>query len=84
MNLLSMKHKTFIYLSFLLAVILFACSKDHKPLSKNEVLSEEQTAANNSKGATQISALLVAGLEELQGSTVGPDQALYVTAHQRF
>ena len=80
MNLLSMKHKTFIYLSFLLAVILFACSKDNKLSSKNEVLSEEQTAANNSKGATQISALLVAGLEELQGSTVGPDEALYVTA----
>ena len=41
MNLLSMKHKTFIYLSFFLAVILFACSKDNKPFSKNEVLSEE-------------------------------------------
>ena len=55
MNLFSMKHKTLIYLSFFLAVILFACSKDNKHLSKNEVLSEEQTAANNSKGATPIS-----------------------------
>jgi hypothetical protein len=80
MNLLSMKHKTFIYLSFFLAVIFFACSKDNKPLSKNEILSEEQTASNNRAGATQISALLVTGLQELQGSTVGPGQALYVTA----
>ncbi|HEX6849613.1 MAG TPA: hypothetical protein VF144_21650 [Chitinophagaceae bacterium] len=80
MNSLSMKQKTFIYLSFLLAVILFACSKDNKLLAKNEILSEEQTAANNSKGTTQLPALLVAGLGELQGSTVGPDEALYVTA----
>jgi len=49
-----MKHKTFICLSFFLAVILFACSKDNNPVSQKETLSEEQTAANNSTGATQI------------------------------
>ena len=75
-----MKHKTFIYLSFFLAIILFSCSKNDNTVSQKETLFEEQTAANNSAGATQISALLVTGLEELQGSTVGPDQALYVTA----
>ena len=52
-----MKHKTFISLSFFLAVILFACSKDNNPLSQKETLSEEQTSANNSTGATQISGI---------------------------
>jgi len=50
-----MKHKTFICLSFFVAVILFACSKDNNSASTKEILSEEQTAANNSTGATQIS-----------------------------
>jgi len=52
-----MKHKTFISLSFFLVVILFACSKDNNPVSPKEILSEEQTAANNSAGATQIAGL---------------------------
>ena len=50
-----MKHKTFICLSFLLAVILFACSKDNNSVSQKEIQSEEQITANNSAGATQIS-----------------------------
>ena len=50
-----MKHKTFICLSFFLAVILFACSKNSNTGSQNERLPEEQTAANISAGATQIS-----------------------------
>ena len=74
-----MKHKTFISLSFFLAVILFACSKDNNPISQKETLSEEQMAANNGAGPSHAQ-LLVGGLKELQGSTVGPDQALYVTA----
>ena len=49
-----MKHKTFICLSFFLAVILFACSKDNNPVSQKEALPEEQTSANIS-GATQLS-----------------------------
>jgi hypothetical protein len=49
-----MKHNTFIYLSFFLAVILLACSKDNKPVSQKETLPEKQTLANKS-GATQIS-----------------------------
>ena len=52
-----MKHKIFIYLSFFLAVILFACSKDNNPLSKKETLTEEQTTANNGTGATQVSGI---------------------------
>jgi hypothetical protein len=52
-----MKHKTFIYLNFLLAVILFACSKDNNPVSQKETLSEEQSSANISSGATQISGI---------------------------
>jgi len=50
-----MKHKTFICLSFFLVVIFFACSKNNNSVSKNEVLQEEQTSANNGTGATQIS-----------------------------
>jgi len=50
-----MKHKAFISLSLFLAVILFACSKNNNTVSQKETLSEEQTAANNGAGATQIS-----------------------------
>ena len=49
-----MKHKNFICLSFFLAVILFACSKNNNSVSQKETITEEQTAANIS-GATQIS-----------------------------
>ena len=55
-----MKHKTFIYLSFFLAVILFACSKNNDTVSQKETLPEEQTIANNSannSGATQIAGI---------------------------
>ena len=52
-----MKHKTFIYLSFFLAVILFSCSKNNNTVSQKETLSEEQTAANNNTGARQISGI---------------------------
>ena len=50
-----MKHKTFICLSFFLAVILFGCSKNNNTLSREEIITEEQTTANNSAGAIQIS-----------------------------
>jgi hypothetical protein len=49
-----MKHKTLISLRFFLALILWACSKDNSAVSK-ETQPEEQTSANNSAGATQIS-----------------------------
>jgi len=52
-----MKHKTFISLSFFLAVILFACSKDKNKATQKEIQTEEQSVANNASnsGATQIS-----------------------------
>lgn len=50
-----MKHKTFIYLSFLLSVILFACTKDNNSISQKDTVPEEQTTANKGTGATQIS-----------------------------
>jgi hypothetical protein len=50
-----MKHKAFISLSFFLVLILCACSKDNSPASQKETQSEEQSVANNSRGATQIS-----------------------------
>ena len=52
-----MKHKTFNCLSFFLAAILFACIKDNNSVSPKEPLSEEQTAANRSTGATQITGI---------------------------
>ena len=50
-----MKHKTFICLSLLLAVILFSCSKNNNTVSQKYTLNEEQTGANIGAGATQIS-----------------------------
>ena len=50
-----MKHKTFICLSFFLALIFCACSKDNSSMSQKKTQPEEQTATNNSAGATQIS-----------------------------
>ena len=52
-----MKHKTFIYLSFFMAVILFACSKDNNTISQTETLRDERTTANIGAGATQISGI---------------------------
>jgi hypothetical protein len=52
-----MKHKAFIGLSFFLAVILFACSKNNNAVPQKETLSEEQTAVNNGVGASQISGI---------------------------
>ena len=52
-----MKHKTIISLSFFLSVILFACKKDNSASSQKEIQTEEQTTANNSAGATQLSGI---------------------------
>lgn len=52
-----MKHKNFICLSFILTVIFFACSKDNDTPPPKEALSEEQTTASNSPGATQVSGI---------------------------
>ena len=52
-----MKHKSFIYLSFFLAGILFACSKDNSAMLQNETLPEEKATASSSRGATQISGI---------------------------
>ena len=52
-----MKQKIFISLSFFIAVIFFACSKNNNSVSQKETLSEEQTSANNVAGATQLSGI---------------------------
>ena len=76
-----MKQKTFISLSFLLAVILFACSKGNNPISQKETLSEEQTAANiNAAGATQISGIgFFATAGECDSETQGAVYAIKMT-----
>lgn len=51
-----MKHNTSIFLSFFLAVILLACSKENNLLSQKETTPEEQISANF-RGATQISGI---------------------------
>lgn len=70
-----MKHKTFICLSFFLAVIFFACSKDNNHVSQKAAFSEEQTAANNSAAATQISGV---------GSYATTDECDYVSQDAAF
>lgn len=50
-----MKQKTFIYLSLFLTVILFACSKDKSSIPQRGTVSQEETIASNSAGATQLS-----------------------------
>ncbi|HEY0680437.1 MAG TPA: hypothetical protein VGD17_19275 [Chitinophagaceae bacterium] len=52
-----MKHKNFICLGSFLLLILFACRKDNNPESKKDALTEVQTTANYSSGATQISGI---------------------------
>jgi len=75
-----MKHKSFMYLSFVLAVIFFACSKNSNTAPQNEILQEEQTSANNSAGATQLSG--VGFFDETDGCNSagqGADFALAMT-----
>ena len=61
-----MKTKTL--LTTLIVVLAFSACEE-------EIISKEEQAY-----LQQTKTLLVTGLEELQGSTVGPDEALYVTA----
>ena len=49
-----MKYKTSIFLSFFLAIILFACSKDNNQVTQRKTITEEQASAYKG-GATQIS-----------------------------
>lgn len=54
-----MKHKNLVCLSFFLAVILFACSKDNNTALQKDIQPEEQNIANNANnsGATQVSGM---------------------------
>ncbi|MEJ8844323.1 hypothetical protein WG954_18150 [Lacibacter sp. H375] len=62
-----------------LLMIASSCKKEVLPLTSEDTLLDKSIAKAKSMqpGAP---ALLVSGLMELQGSTVGPDGALYVTA----
>ena len=75
-----MKHKTFICLSFFLALILYACSKDNSSVSPKEIQIEEQTAANNNGGAKQISGVgLFDATDECNSAGQGAAYALTLT-----
>jgi hypothetical protein len=77
-----MKHKTFIYLSFFLVVIFFACSKDKNTNSQKEIQPFEQSVANNASnsGAMQISGVgFYATAGECDYETQGAAFALRMT-----
>lgn len=63
----------------LLCVITSSCQKEALSSSVEEELLGK-TAGKSTSANLSLPVKFVEGLEELQGSTVGPDQALYVTA----
>ena len=69
------------FIAALFATIFFmiSCKKEARPGNSEDNLFNNST--KKAKSTTlDLKKLLVTGLKELQGSTVGPDQALYVTA----
>ena len=61
-----------------ITILFFSCQKGvDKPALPEEEIA---TTADKHGDLQQTKTLLVTGLDELQGSTVGPDKALYVTA----
>ena len=70
-------------LAILFTLAFSACNKsiDVPAKTNDQSLSDQSLNAKEEHGhLQQTKTLLVTGLEELQGSTVGPDEALYVTA----
>ena len=68
---------------FFLSVLFFAsvmpgCKREQ--LLENPEADQKNASAKTKPVQPGVPELLVTGLEELQGSTVGPDKALYVTA----
>jgi sugar lactone lactonase YvrE len=63
--------KIFTLLGLFLSIITLSCKKD--TLFDNSITKSKSVHPG-------LQELLVTGLDELQGSTVGPDKALYVTA----
>lgn len=62
-----------------LLIITSSCKKEIRPdNSEDSILNNSKTKAKFVHPILQKQ--LVAGLQELQGSTIGPDKALYVTA----
>lgn len=74
MNLLSMKHKTFIYISLFLAVILFGCSKKEIRTAQQE---ENISALNNTNSNAIHSSkrVNVSNLDELYAAVNDADNA---------
>lgn len=64
---------------FIILMLFSSCKKDIQPGDAEEtLLDQSRTKAKTAPPAAPD--LMVTGMEELQGSTVGPDEALYVTA----
>lgn len=60
-------------------MMTLSCKKETLPALSEDALTDHSTVKAKSVQPA-VPKLLVAGMEELQGSTVGPDGALYVTA----
>ena len=69
--------KTLVIVGLLLSIIASSCKKD---LIDEPVAVQSNALARANSVQLSLQKQLVTGLEELQGSTVGPDNALYVTA----
>jgi hypothetical protein len=73
-----MKNLFHFFLSLvILATVIPGCKRE---ILVDKSLADRNNAATNTKSVAGLKEQLVTGLEELQGSTVGPDKALYVTA----
>jgi hypothetical protein len=69
--------QTFAILGLVFFVLASSCKKDTIPDNRSVLSSQDNEGKANQPG---MPSQLVTGLEELQGSTIGPDKALYVTA----
>src|SRR4051812_6169086 len=69
--------KTLVTLISFLSILTSSCKKD---IADNPLTDQDNALANSKSVQPRLQERLVTGLEELQGSTVGPDKALYVTA----
>ena len=70
-----MKNRFLFFLSLLFfATVMPGCKREILEPDRDDAMAKAKSVQPGEKEQ------LVTGLEELQGSTVGPDKALYVTA----
>ena len=72
--------KTLSVAGLVLLIITSSCKKEILPDNSTAKANPDNSLAKSKSVLPILKKRLVTGLEELQGSTVGPDKALYVTA----